>query len=803
MKKFIDDKFTAIESDIGKIQTKPNMYISYTGRRGVLHLAKEEINNMIDEGTNANSPAKNIDILLDQQENTIYISDDGRGMPFDILIKSCTQLQAGSKMTRDNGGGGSAGENGVGLTAINALSERFELISYRYGEKASIKFSKGVMVQDLTIEKIKDTKRHGTTCIFKPNPYFMDKEDEDCMFPVEPLMTWISKIAHTLPEHLRMSMKATLIGKEASINKTFKNEDGMVGIVKSMTKKQSFEPVRLLSSGQYQVMYRGEKFDRFLGIDMAFTYDPSTKRSEERQESFCNFVETIDGGTHMETAKARLVRHLIRSTSKILTEREAKKFSITKGDVLVGLDIAVYVSTEINPEFSGQTKEKVTSTGIVEPIKGLIDDELDAYFLNNPKMLKRLMDIVKTNAKARVAASSAKEITVKAEKVSIFDEHMISNFEPALNKKRGAYRELILMEGESAAGSVNGTRFKEFQATYGLRGYIPNAFVNPMKMIVANVQLSAITTLVRAGLGKNFDLSKVWYDKIIILTDADGDGAYIESLLAGFFLLHMRPLVEDGRLHRALPPLYKLKDKENKYVRNKKEYIEVYEKRVVKHMNLTDVKTGKLMSDEALRGFLMINRTYLEELIRMSTYYATHQYLIEFIAMFGGESDFDKRLSETFPEITYEKDSGLIYGIHEGRYQNIMINKQVNKKLEKLRRILVEGNLGMYYYGVQGISKNGAVEDLGRMSIGQFLQAAQKHVPEIVQRYKGLGEIDAKELRDTTLDPNHRLLIKLTVDSIEKDLERFDILQGDSINAKKLRKELIAKFDIDIDDLDN
>lgn len=802
MAKVRDDDFQYMESDIEKIQAKPNMYVSYTGQRGSLHLWREAVNNAIDEDSNAYSPGNLVDLFVDQTENIAIVSDNGRGFPFEHMIKACTMLQSGSKMTRSGGGKASAGENGVGLTAINALSEHFEIISHRQTEQGRVLFKDGKLKEDLKVIPIKK-KKHGTDFIFKPSAFYLDKENETCAFPIAAMQGWISKIAYCVPEHIKIRFQAKLIGKESAIDVTYKNEGGMAAYVQTMSKKQRLEPVSITGTVFKQQTVRGETYDRELTLDLAFTYDNLSTRTDNLVESFCNYVETIDGGSHVETVETTLTNILRKHAKKALTEREAKNIDIIKSDIMSGLDVALCVSTNINPEFSGQTKEKVTSESIIQPIKDVINEHVEKYFVENPKVLKRLTDIIKMNAKARIASEKTRETIIKPEKVSVLDEHRIPHFSPALNKTKHGYRELILMEGESAAGSVNGVRFKEFQATYGLRGYIPNSFASKVEMITKNTQLRALITLMRAGFGKNFELEKAYYEKVVILTDGDSDGFYIETLIAGFMLLYMRPFVEAGMLYRALPPLYRIKDKDHEFIRNKREYVKVFEARIVEHMNLSHPKSGEVLSDEALEGFLFVNRVYLEELDRVSTYYATHHDVMEFVAMYGLEKDFEDRLVDHFKELEYDKENGILSGIYEGRYQNLLIQKQLNKKLAKIRRILNDGNGGFFVYGVQRINKDGSITDLGKMTIGQFMRSCEKYSPQIISRYKGLGEIRPEDLRDTTLDPNNRTLIQLTVEDLEKELEFFEIIQGNSTEAKRKRKELVRAFDIDLDDLDN
>jgi len=795
---FVDDIIDHKEDDIEKIQTKPNMYISYLGRRGSLHLAKEVINNMIDECINTNSPGNDIDIYLDEVDNTLTVSDNGRGIPFDKMEVVCTKIQAGSKFTREGSGGGSAGENGVGLTAVNALSSYFEISVRRYNEKASIKFEEGKLIHPVTIKKDPSGK-HGTTTIFKPNPFYMDKADEDCSIPAEELMEWLEKIIYLVPPDIRITFQANRKGKESNINKKYRNKDGLYTYVKKLTNKHILDPIHFMDTLNIVEFDKGKELKRFVGLEVAFTFNSSP--GEMITDSFCNFVNTVDGGVHLDGVRTGITQFLTKQTREALSEREAKKLDILPVDVTSGLVLTMYLSTEVNPHFSGQTKEKVTNNMLFSPLRNMTMKALTEHFKKNPKELKKLTDYIKTNAKARIEATKVRNSVVKGTTNSL-DEHMIKGFTPALAKGKNDYRELLLIEGESAAGSVDQDKFNQFQASFGLRGVPLNTFGLKLDKILdatkGNNEFKNLVRILKTNIGERFDINKLWYEKIIIMTDSDVDGRRISSLLCVFLLMHMPEIVKAGKLYKAVAPLYQIKDKKKPFVRDKQEYIEVFQERIGDNIRLIDPQTNVVVKAKDLKQFLFINREYLEELQRLANRFGVHRHIAEFVAIHGTSKDFKKNIAKRFPEITVDED-GILSGIYEGRFQSLSIDKSFNKRATKLREYIFDANKAQVYYRVA--EKNGkSYDDRGIMTIGDFMVLCQKYQPEIEVRFKGLGELDSIDLRRTTLDPNNRILIQLTLKDLEEEIEKFRILHGD---ASEERKELMKHFKIDRDDLDN
>lgn len=790
--KYIDDVIEHIESDIGKIQRKPNMYISYLGHQGALHLGKEIINNAIDECINQNSPADTIDVYLDETDNVFSVSDNGRGIPPESMVVVCTTLQSGSKFDRvdDNP---SAGENGVGLTACNALADRFEIISYRDNKKMRVSFSRGVLTEPQSSISHKKDGKHGTTIVMQPSKFFMG---EDCDIRSADLIDWLDKIVYLLPDGICINLSIKRRGKESLVTKKYVNKNGLSDYMLKLCERPMLGPIQFIKTTRATEIIRGKTFDRFIGLEVAFGY--SSTNTELITDSFCNYVNTIDSGVHVDAVKQGILQYLTKMTKESLSDRDAKKLDITFPDAAQGLILTINLYTNLQPHFSGQTKQKVTNEEFYKPLRSLTYKALDEYFKVNQKDLKKATDKVRLNAKARIESNKVRNSVIRGETTN-FDEHTMKNFAPANNRGKNDYRELIIIEGDSALGSARNGRFdNDTQAMFALRGVPLNAYGAKLDKVLLNAEFKTLVQLLGTNIGERFDISKLKYSKIIILTDSDSDGYNISSLLCAFFIAHMPQIVEGGYLYKAIAPLYRLKDKKGTFILNKQGYIKVHEKNIRDNLTIIDPTAHKVYDDEQLQDILMKNRDYLETLTRLSNHLAIDPIVLEFVIMNYGNSNINKKLKKAFPELSVDSDN-ILTGIHGGKFQLLVMDERFKFKIEDLQVYTDKINKGHMYFEVTEKSSHGPV-DKGLMSLAEFLMLGQKYQPIIRTRYKGVGELNPEELRETTLDPNKRILVRLTTDDINAELAEFNILHG---NAADERKQLMSKFKLNRDDLDN
>lgn len=791
--KFIDDKIVHIEDDIEKVQTKPNMYISYLGARGALHLTKEIINNAIDECINDNSPGDTIDIYLNENENMISVTDNGRGIPPESLDIVCTTLQSGSKMQRE-GTGSSAGENGVGLTACNALAELFEIIVYRYGERWKISFTDGKQTGPISKTSISDKNKHASVIIMKPSKFFLG---EDCEISADELTTWVDKISYLLPTNIKLNLSIEKKGRESLVTKKYVNKHGIYDYVKKLCDRPLLDPIKFTKTLHLKEKNRDKEFDRFMRLDVAFTF--SSSGTDLVVDSFCNFVNTVDNGVHVDAVKTAILQYLSKQTRDMLSERDAKKFDIIYADVSQGLALTVNLQTDFQPQFTGQTKEKLSNDGFFKPIRDMTYRGLVEYFKDLPKDLKRVTDRIRLNAKARYESTKVRNSVIRGETTN-FEEHMMENFEPANNKGKNDYRELFIIEGKSARGSASSGRFdKDTQALFSLRGVPLNAFGVDINKVLLNNEFKCLVQILGCNIGERFDITKLKYRKIIIMADSDADGYNITSMICAFFITHMPEIVKGGYLYKAVAPLYRIKSKYKEFILNKREYVQIFERQIRDNVRVIDPDTNHAYSDAELQNLLFINQDYLEELHRIASHLAIDADLLEYIAIHNERPDFKKIFHQKYSELTIDDDN-VMSGIYNGHYQILIMDSLFQKRLAPLKHYIHDVNHDKMYYIIHEVYGTKSEQDKGLMSIGDFLTMCEKFQPVIQTRYKGLAELQPSDLCDTTLDPNKRMLIRLTIDDINRDLAKFNILHGNDSDERRL---LMEHFKINREDLDN
>lgn len=800
--KIIEDEIRSFDDDRDKVRVAPLMYISRLGVRGAVHLCKEIINNNIDEAISPHSVGQDINISYYRRTNTFVAEDNGRGFPLNSIEKACCKMQAGSKFNRQTGGA-TAGQNGAGLTAANALSKYFSIEAYKLGEYAKIEFVNGQQTVKPDIVKIKDKKKHGSIVSFSPDPKYMG----ECTIDVQELVDWLSLIQHILDTRIVITFTVYDENDKKESKQTFRRVHGLID---TLIKLESSDTSKCVD-GQQTIGFKEririfqdngkiqeQDVERNLTVEFAFMLIPSLK--EYTSISICNYVHTVDGGHHIDAIKNAICYYLSAATKASLTDKEKEKYDIIFADITSSLMLSGSVLTDIDPGFTGQTKEKVDKPGLVKPIQQMVKSLLDDYFNKNPQVLKKMCQIIKINAKGRLEANKVKNAVVKREYGSI-SEYSIPKYSPANNKDKHAYRELFIVEGDSVSGNIDAARDKDFQALFAIRGYPEKVFTSKVYEVVENDELRNMIKAFNCGIGENTNPKQCRFNKIILTPDSDADGGFIFSLLCSMFIKHLSPLVEAGMVYKSCPPLYKIQDKKQPFILNREQMIQVFERRIGDNVKLIDKKTKTVMNKNKFTEFLLKNRQYLEELTRLSNHFAVNALLIEFILFNKNSKSFEKKLKNKFPEMSVDvsdlKDSLLLTGIIDGKYQMIYIDKIFEKKCKKMMKIINQ-NEQLEFEMIEKRDKD--YENIGVMTIGQFFQRVQKYYPKIVMRYKGLGELSSDDLWETTMNPNNRILIRLTIRELEDEIRKFNILHG---NADEERKAMVESFQLDRDFLDN
>ena len=549
--KIYDEKSIQILEGLEAVRKRPGMYIGSTDARGLHHLVWEIVDNAIDESLTGFGNEITVTIKAD---NSIEVSDNGRGMPYKMHSSGrptteiiFTVLHAGGKFSDQSGYKVSGGLHGVGSSVVNALSQFLEVTIYRDGGIWRQRFTDGGS-KISQIERIGDTKKTGTTVWFKPDP----KIFSTTLFQYDLIKERIRESAFLIK-----GLKMNLIDQRKPQKESFKYDDGIKAYIELLNVGKNGVNETLLIEAPYLV---GEHKKKTMEIEIALQF---TDGYQENILSFVNNVRTRDGGTHEIGFKSALTRCLNDYARKynILKDKDA---NLDGSDIREGLTaiISLRIPEDVL-EFEGQTKGKLGTPEARNATDFVLYDKFTTYLEENREVAASIINRALSAQRAREAARKARDEARNGKSKQKKEVLLSGKLTPAQGKDRNI-NELFLVEGDSAGGSAKQGRNRRFQAILPLRGKVINTERTSLDIILKNEEISTIIYTIGADFGADFDLKKCNYKKVIIMTDADTDGAHIQILLLTFFFRYMRPLIEDGRLYLAQPPLYKIAKKKGK-----------------------------------------------------------------------------------------------------------------------------------------------------------------------------------------------------------------------------------------------
>ena len=542
-----DENQIQVLEGLEAVRKRPGMYIGSTSLRGLHHLVYEIVDNSIDEALAGY--CKNIKIYI-HKDNSITVKDDGRGMPVGIHPKMkkstveviMTVLHAGGKF----GGGGykvSGGLHGVGASVVNALSEECDVTVTRDGEVWRQTYSRGNVTSELV--KIGTNNESGTTVHFKPDATIF----EDTVYDFDTLSQRLRELAF-----LNKGINITLVDERNDVSESYHYEGGIKSFVSYLNRNKE-------SLHEEPVYVEGIKDG--ISVEVALQYHDGYN---ENIFTFANNIDTVEGGTHLVGFKTALTRVINDYAKKFGHLKESDK-NLSGDDIREGLTAVVSVKIS-EPQFEGQTKTKLGNTevrGVVESIAG---EGIAIFLEENPAVGKIIVEKALLASRARDAARKARELTRK----SVLERNSLPGKLADCSSKDPKECEIYIVEGDSAGGSAKQGRDRSFQAILPLRGKIMNVEKQRLDKILGSDTIRSLVTAIGAGIGPELDIEKIRYNRIIIMTDADVDGAHIRTLLLTFFYRYMRELVEKGHVYIAQPPLYKIsKGKKEQYAYSDKE----------------------------------------------------------------------------------------------------------------------------------------------------------------------------------------------------------------------------------------
>lgn len=771
------------------VRKRPAMYIGTTGIEGLHHLAYEVVDNSVDESLAGF--CKNIDVII-HLDGSCTVIDDGRGIPTDMHTEEgrsaaevvLTELHAGgkfeSKAYRISGG-----LHGVGVSVVNALSERLDLEIKQNGTVYQQHYERGNPTGPLTV--VGKTKGRGTKITFKP--------DSEVFEVLEFIWDILSQRLRELA-FLNRGLRITLSDERTEKNQEFHYSGGIVSFVEHLNKNKT--PIH-----PKPVYISGEKGD--IIVEIALQYNDGYA---ENLYTFANNINTREGGTHLIGFKSALTRTVNSYATSSGLLKDSKE-GLSGDDIREGLTAVINVKL-MNPQFEGQTKMKLGNSEIKGIVESIVNDTLGTYLEENPSVARKIVEKALQAARAREAARKAKELTRR--KGALEDTGLPGKLADC-SEKDASLSEIFIVEGDSAGGSAKQGRDRRTQAILPLRGKILNVEKARFDKMLNSEEIRILITALGTSIGpEDFDITKIRYHKVVLMTDADVDGAHIRTLLLTFFYRQMPQVIEKGYLYIAQPPLFKVKKgKTEKYIQNETEMLGMLFELASDDLEVP-VK-GQSVKGKALVPYL--KRLYKFE--RLTEWFERRRKdpaLLQVILSTGMNKETlkDRGQFEKILSRISEKDQSMhigemqldeehqTYGV-EIRRKNYKLNLDTNflrspefRELENLFAIIRD--LGAPPYKVQ--TKDGIKEIWTSKELLDFVLATAKKGLNI-QRYKGLGEMNPQQLWETTMDTEKRTLLQVTIqDSVEAD-SIFTILMGDQVEP---RKEFITTHALEARNID-
>src|SRR6266851_2982519 len=810
-KETYDSSSIAVLEGRDAVRKRPAMYIGSTGELGLHHLVYEVVDNSIDEALAGYCDTVEVNIHLD---NSITVIDNGRGIPVDMMKKEkksaaevvMTKLHAGGKFDT-NAYKVSGGLHGVGVSVVNFLSETLHLEIWRDGLTYEQEYERGISVAQL--KQTGKTRKRGTKITFKPDTQIFDTIE----FSFDKLSERLREKAF-LNKGIRITIKDER--EEPEKSHEFYYRGGTAEFVRHLNKNKSVlhdKPIYF------------ERVSDVLAIEVAIQYNDGY---DEKVYSFANNINTVDGGTHLSGFRSAFTRTI---NAYAQSSGLAKNFksSLTGDDVREGLVAVISVKLP-QPQFEGQTKGKLNSD-VKGAVESFLNDRLTEFLEQNPTVARRIVGKSVDAARARDAARKAREIVRKGAMGSTMLPGKLTDCQERDPKES----EIYIVEGDSAGGSAKQGRDRKNQAILPLKGKILNVEKAREDKMLGHSEIKALIMALGTGFGRKgdkekedrdaFDITKLRYHTIILMTDADVDGSHIRTLLLTFFYRQMPELIEKGHVFIAQPPLFKVRrGKKEEYIKDESSMTQFLMRMATADMKVKSVKTKAVTESgelaRALERMVEFNR-YCEKAARRLR--GDSHLLDTLLVALGGKKGVLREAGQTLRGVFQDDD--LMVRIEEvlekAGYRSELSNDEEHGLGEIETQTLagnpvkIDWNLASYVEFQKAIElfmeledrlvppfivgENGTSEEIATREdlLQRVLTAAKKDLT--IQRYKGLGEMNPEQLWETTMNPATRTLLSVGIDDAVETEEIFSTLMGDSV---ELRRKFIEDNALDVRNLD-
>ncbi len=801
----VDKDYTAnsikILEGLEAVRKRPSMYIGNVDLQGLHHLVYEVVDNSIDEAM-----AGHCDTILVtiHPDNRVSVEDNGRGIPVEMHetenIPACevvmTKLHAGGKFDKDSYKV-SGGLHGVGISVVNALSQNLEMEVYKNGNIYHQTYSKGEKLTDLVITG--ETDKQGTNITFSPDFEIMNENE----FIFETLSRRMRELAF-----LNKGVRIIIEDERSAEKDDFYYEGGIISFVEYLNRSVTalHDPIHI----------EGDKKD--VQIEVAIQYNDTFK---EKLYSFANNIRTIEGGFHVSGFKGALTRTVnsyITSGSNNLP-KNMQNIKVSGEDMREGLSVIISVKL-MEPQFEGQTKTKLGNNEVKGIVESLLNEKLGHYLEENPQVARKIIAKSVDAARARDAAKRARELARK--KGTLMDSSLPGKLAEC-QYADPAERELFLVEGDSAGGSAKQGRDRRFQAILPLKGKILNVEKARFDKILRSDEIKNIITVLGTGAGKEeYDIEKIRYHKVVIMTDADVDGSHIRTLLLTFFYRQMPDLVDKGYLYIAQPPLFRVGSrKSGVYLKNEEEYADYLVKRITGQKEVFLNGRDEPLKEDEFYSFLTDLTDYYG-VVSMLKKRDFDTDLLLFLIKNGVKDKFfleDKNHFKSLSDDLIQK--GYVPGEVEYDQERNIYEMDIYTKDNNILVLRVGRELLRTADYQRMVKDYGKIKDMDlppfRISAKQsdaqkkkefvmddttdlfefIMSEAKKGIA--VQRYKGLGEMNADQLWETTMNPDKRIMLQVDIEDAEKADEIFTLLMGEEVEP---RRNFIQKHALEVSSLD-